>query len=83
MVDEEDWVDCGHCAGEGRVVLTSVYALTLAALRKVNGETTATKLASKFKVEQTAMLNRLAWLESNGFAVKRRYGRQLFWRAVI
>lgn len=74
-------VPCSHCAGEGWVVLTGVYADTLTLLKKQRKEVSGAELARIAKVNSTAMNNRLCALEGYGFASGRRYGAVRMWKA--
>ena len=78
----EDFIPCSHCAGEGWIALTGVYADTLALLRLQEEEVTAAQLAAiDGDCQLTAMINRLNALEGFGKAESRRYGQRLFWKA--
>lgn len=77
-----DRVTCGHCGGTGHIELTGVYADTLALLRRQRAEITGADLAKVDGCKETAMNNRLAMLESHGFAKSRRYGRKRLFKAV-
>ena len=67
---------CGHCHGTGYIELTGVYAETLKLLRRQKEEITSQDLSVIDGCKATAMNNRLAALESMGFARSRRYGRK-------
>lgn len=72
-------ITCGYCKGEGTVPLTGVYAETLKTLRrktKGGAFVVANRDAGLFACEPTALNNRLAWLESKGFAASEQYGRE-------
>ncbi len=72
---------CPTCGGKGVVVITGVYADTLALLRHAADEVTAATLARADGCKATAMSNRLAALEKMGLAQSRRYGRERLYRA--
>lgn len=78
--DAEPVVPCSHCAGEGWIVLTGVYADTLTLLKKQKKELSGVELAGIAKVNPTAMNNRLVALEGYGLATGRRYGRYRLWK---
>ena len=75
-------IKCHCCNGTGRIPFTGIYADTLALLRKQRDPMTGIELARLAKCEGTAMCNRLAALESMGFAESKPYGRKKFWKAV-
>lgn len=79
--DREDVIPCSHCAGEGEITLTGIYADTLAMLRLQEEEVTAVQLAALDGRNPTAMNNRLTALEGFGFATSRRYGRSRLYKA--
>ena len=74
---------CPRCGGSGEVEFNGVHADTLALLRKQRREVSGAELARLAGCKQTAMNNRLAYLEELGFAVSRRYGRERLFQAVI
>lgn len=74
-------IPCSRCEGQGQIELTGVYADTLKFLREQKEQLNGAELARKAGVNETAMDNRLAWLESYGFAISERYGREKRWRA--
>lgn len=67
---------CPYCKGRGTVELTGEYAVTLEFMRKVGGEIWAAELARNMGIAPTAMCNRLAALEADGFVTSRRFGRR-------
>lgn len=67
---------CGYCQGTGQIKVTGVYAETYAILRKLRRPVVAGRDAELFGCSPTALNNRLAWLESNGFAMSKRFGRE-------
>jgi len=72
-------VECSACKGTGRVILSGVYADTLRVLRKRSKQgkhVVANRDASLFCCRGTTLSNRLAWLESHGFAQSKRHGRE-------
>ena len=71
---------CSCCNGTGRVLLTGVYAETLALLRHQDGEVTGADLARLIGCKKTAMNNRLAALEKHGLATSRRWGRKRLYK---
>ena len=74
-------IQCSRCKGRGEVELNGEFAETLLLLRKQKEELNGASLAKLAGIHPTAMNNRLVWLERNGFATGRRYGRSRFWRA--
>lgn len=76
-----DTVPCSCCGGTGRLLLTGVYADTLALLRRQPGEVSGAALARQDGCKAPAMNNRLASLERLGLATSRRYGRLRLFRA--
>ena len=64
---------CTRCHGKGRTDMPYTYVLTLRAMRKA-GWVTARGLADKLKVRPTAMYNRLARLERDGYVQRRATG---------
>lgn len=75
-------IPCSKCEGQGQIELTGVYADTLKFLREQKEQLIGAELARKAGVTTETMCNRLAWLETQGFAVSERYGREKRWRAV-
>lgn len=75
-----DTTACPHCNGKGRIPVTGVYAETLRGLRRWCKRpgmfVVANRDAYWFDCKPTALNNRLAWLESHGFARSEKYGRQ-------
>ena len=76
-----DYVPCSHCDGEGFVELTGIYAETLFLLRGVPAWLNGAELAKLANCNPTAMNNRLAWLEGQGLAERKRNGRESLWKA--
>lgn len=80
--EQEPFIACSHCSGEGWIPLTGVYAETLALLKKQKHEINGADFARLAKVNPTAMNNRLVALEGYGLAEGRRYGGTRLWKAV-
>lgn len=76
-----DFIPCSHCAGEGYIELTGIYAKTLGLLRALPAALNGAELAKLAKCNPTAMNNRLVWLEGQGLAERRRNGKESLWRA--
>lgn len=69
---------CPHCRGRGTLMLTGVYAETLARLRRIyqhQDYVVANRIAWQFECSPTALNNRLARLEELGFLRSEIYGR--------
>jgi len=71
-----DFIPCSHCDGEGYIELTGVHAETLSLLRGLPAALNGVELAKLANCNPTAMNNRLAWLEEQGLAERKRYGRE-------
>jgi response regulator of citrate/malate metabolism len=73
-------VACSRCGGSGEVEFTGVYADTLRqAIRMLSSGATeiiAGRDADSFGCAATALNNRLAYLERQGFLTSVSYGRQ-------
>lgn len=82
---KETRVKCHTCKGSGLVVVTGVYAETLAGLRRLakSGYVVAGRDAAWFGCKATALNNRLAWLETHGLARSEKYGRERRFFAVV
>lgn len=78
---QADFIQCSHCAGEGYIELTGVFAETLELLRKQPTALNGVELAELAGCNPTAMNNRLVWLEGHGLAERKRYGRSSLWTA--
>lgn len=72
---------CHCCKGSGKEEVTGVYADTWRLLRK-HGPATGARLLRMVGCEPSAMNNRLAFLEHEGFATSRRNGRERIYKAV-
>lgn len=78
---QADYIPCSHCAGEGWIELTGIYAQTLELLRAQPVALNGSELAKIAKVQPTAMNNRLVWLEGQGLAERNRNGKESLWKA--
>ena len=76
-----DYIPCSQCNGEGYTELTGVHADTLSLLRGLPAALNGVELAKLANCNPTAMNNRLAWLEGQGLAERKRYGKQSLWKA--
>lgn len=74
-------VPCGCCGGTGRVMLTGVYADTLALLRKQRQPLNGKQLSELDGCSNEAMCNRLRAIERYGLARSVRHGRERRWTA--
>lgn len=74
-------VECHHCEGSGKLDLPPSLAETLYLLHKDRGYSTIQLLArSSIGVKHTTLCNRLAQLETLGFASSHREGKNKHWR---
>jgi len=80
--NQNDQVQCSCCGGTGTVALTGVYFDTLGLLRKQKEEIHGAALARIAGCNATAMNNRLAYLEENGFVTSCVYGRKKLFSAI-
>lgn len=78
---ETVYITCSHCGGEGQIELTGIHADTFTLLRNQPASLNGVDLAKLAKCNPTAMNNRLAYLERQGLAERKRYGRESTWKA--
>lgn len=73
-------VECHHCAGSGKIDLPVELSDTLKLLGAQRARTTLELLPLLSGLKHTTLCNRLAKLESLGFAKSHKEGKNKFWR---
>jgi len=70
---------CSKCGGSGHAEVTGVYESTFRLVR-LHPDCNGAQLAHAAECKETAMNNRLVWLERHGFVNGMWNGRERIWR---